>query len=881
MDSHRSPASRGPRRLIAPTATALLVAAGAIVAPAGPAAVVHAGSVIAVTTTEQKIGGPGGCSLQEAILAANHDSSSFTAPGNDAVVINTACAAGNGDDIIVLAPGTYPMTNVVDDADNEMGATATPKITSPMIIEGRGALLMRFSLAPMRAFAVGEGGSLDLREVHVQGFAARGGNGARGGGGGMGAGGAIFVHGGTLLVQWSTFEGNTATGGNGSTGNQFDGAGGGGGGIGGSGGLPEAQAHGGGGGGSRGNGGDSIYLYGGGGGGTVGDAPPYGVGGYRCGGAGGYSNALIPFTEEDGHDGCAGGGGGGGAARDSSPGGSLLTQSGTGGAGGYGGGGGGGGWDLGDGGQGGFGGGGGSGPAFNIPGDWFGAGGGDGGFGGGGGAGPGGDVFGEPGDGGTFGGNARDVAGGGGAGLGGAIFGHGADIEIRNSTFTGNAAVRGVGGVGGGDTGQNGADAGGAIFTVAGSLTIRNSTIAGNESTGDGAGVVVYRPTTGDTTTLRMYNTIVANNTGHDECFVLGGVDRNGSNNLITPHPLDDNRTECLGITLTGDPMLGPLQLNWPGRTPTMALWPGSPAIDAGGLLDATPDDQRGVARPQMVTADIGAYEYAPGLDTTPPVAAPTTAPPANANGWNNTAVTVTWNWTDEANGSGIDPRSCTTATTPTFEGVVTVHAFCWDLAGNEGEGIVIVHVDVTAPTVTCAATPTFTIDAATASVSATVTDRHSGPEASTVSSPVSAADLASPGTKSVNVTGADLAGNTTTVSCPYVVKYGFGGFQEPIPQSSYKRGSMVPVRFQLKNAAGVVLPDSVAQALISPTCRVRMTFDGVDQGCFRYDASTDKFVVELKTTKSVAVGQHTVGVVITAADGSVVNSETTTVVIR
>ena len=587
----------------------------------------------------------------------------------------------------------------------------------------------------MRAFAVSAGGSLDLREVHVKGFAVKGGNGARGGGGGMGAGGAIFVHGGSLLVQWSTFEGNTATGGNGSTGSQFDGAGGGGGGLGGNGGRGDDEGSvnaGGGGGGSRGNGADAGSDFGAGGGGTLGDGGPGRDGGYRCGGEGGDGNSLVPFTGEDGHDGCAGGGGGGGAARDPSPGGSLLTQSGTGGTGGYGGGGGGGGWDTGDGGQGGFGGGGGAGAAFAEP--FPGGGGGDGGFGGGGGSGPGGDVFGEPGDGGTFAGNATDFGGGGGAGLGGAIFGHQADITISNSTFTRNAAVRGVGG---GEGAQNGADAGGAIFTVAGSLTVVNSTVAGNESTGDGAGITVYNPTTGEATSLVLRNTIVAANSGRDECFVLGGVSMSGWNNLVTPHPLDDTRTSCPGITQTGDPLLAPLTLAWPGRTPTMALNAASPAIDAGNPDLAPPDDQRGTARPQFAGFDIGAYEFGGPSDTVPPVADPTAAPAPNTNGWTNSPVTVTWNWADEAGGSGIDPANCTTSSSTIGEGLgIVLNAGCADIAGELGSASATVNVDLTAPTVTCSATPALVVGSSAGSVSATVTDTLSGPVDGTVTKP-------------------------------------------------------------------------------------------------------------------------------------------------
>ena len=99
--------------------------------------------------------------------------------------------------------------------------------------------------------------------------------------------------------------------------------------------------------------------------------------------------------------------------------------------------------------------------------------------------------------GGTFGGHGSELNGGGGAGLGGAIFGHSSTITVSNSTFTGNFAVRGVAGTSGFEedkAAMNGSDAGGAIFTVGGALTITNSTIAGNESTGDGAGVVTYKP---------------------------------------------------------------------------------------------------------------------------------------------------------------------------------------------------------------------------------------------------------------------------------------------------------------------------------------------------------------------------------------------------
>jgi hypothetical protein len=57
------------------------------------------------------------------------------------------------------------------------------------------------------------------------------------------------------------------------------------------------------------------------------------------------------------------------------------------------------------------------------------------------------------------------------------------------------------------------------------------------------------------------------------------------------------------------DPKLGPLANNG-GPTLTMALLPGSPAIDAGNTSLAPATDQRGFPRPAGLAADIGAFEY-------------------------------------------------------------------------------------------------------------------------------------------------------------------------------------------------------------------------------------------------------------------------------
>jgi hypothetical protein len=68
--------------------------------------------------------------------------------------------------------------------------------------------------------------------------------------------------------------------------------------------------------------------------------------------------------------------------------------------------------------------------------------------------------------------------------------------------------------------------------------------------------------------------------------------------------------TDLVGTSVDPmDPKLGPLQDNG-GPTPTMALLPGSPAINAGALTDSE-WDQRGPGYPRLVNGatDIGGYE--------------------------------------------------------------------------------------------------------------------------------------------------------------------------------------------------------------------------------------------------------------------------------
>jgi uncharacterized repeat protein (TIGR02543 family) len=590
-----------------------------------------AAATIVVNTFQSGIGM---CSLNEAIYSANfHNNIAIDSTIPDHFVA-TGCVPGDGNDTILLpTQAVFQLGTIVDDAHNPFGPTATPIIFSTITIEANGARLEHVGNLNMRAFAVGIAsvdlnpggtpnvvsgtGSLTIRNAYIKGFVVKGGDGGLGagggglgaGGGGLGAGGAIYLNGGGLTIENSTFEGNGAMGGNGGGG--FGGGGGGGlSGNGGGGGLGSFDGGGGGGGGARGKGGHGGggFGAGSGGGGTVAGGfigsdltgAPGAVGGFSCGGSGGDSG-------NDGNDGaCPGGGGGGGGASNPEANFGFGSGPGHGGNGNYGGGGGGGGNDPfnlsnADGGGGGVGGGGGGGDT-----------GGKGGYGGGGGASNGSNFFNTPnkaGEGGFFGGHGGDDSGiggggGGGAALGGAIFNHGGSVVIRNSTFTGNFVTRGRSGGTGANDGQ---DEGGAIFTLTGSLAVFNATISGNQSTLEGAGIVIDNRGNLAPVPFKLYNTILANPSAR-ECFFLqdlGSVDAAGSNNLIV------NNFGCPGniADFPGDPQLGPLQLNVPGDTPTMAITSTSPAFNKADGATSLSTDQRGVTRPQGDGFDIGAYE--------------------------------------------------------------------------------------------------------------------------------------------------------------------------------------------------------------------------------------------------------------------------------
>jgi hypothetical protein len=195
-------------------------------------------------------------------------------------------------------------------------------------------------------------------------------------------------------------------------------------------------------------------------------------------------------------------------------------------------------------------------------------------------------------------------------GDGGGLYNYLGTALLVNSTLSGNRADKD----------------GGGVHVAGGSVSLYNGTVAFNSagaalsSVRSGGGVANYSGT------LNLKNSLIAQNRGtsyFNGIYFGVAADCAGPLSSLGYNFVGTGSGPACSISgptpLTGDAQLGPLAYNG-GPTPTHALLPGSPAIDAGEVPNCTdnlgvaiPNDQRQYRRPvygaSAYRCDIGAFE--------------------------------------------------------------------------------------------------------------------------------------------------------------------------------------------------------------------------------------------------------------------------------
>lgn len=213
-----------------------------------------------------------------------------------------------------------------------------------------------------------------------------------------------------------------------------------------------------------------------------------------------------------------------------------------------------------------------------------------------------------------------------------------------------------------------------------------------------------------------------------------------------------------------------------------------------------------------------------------------------NAAGWYNAPVTIDWQATDDS-GPATDPPD----TVASIEGAVVTYASgpSCDPSYNCATGSLALSIDTVAPALAPTISPATVLLHASATATANGTDATSGIGTQGCAAP----DTSTAGAHTLTCTATDNAGNTTTVSVPYVVQYRILGFFSPSANAKWKRGTTAPIKIALGDANGIRIPDIEAQGLVSPACRVMFLATGAQQasGCMKYDPANHQFTFSWK----------------------------------
>ena len=229
----------------------------------------------------------------------------------------------------------------------------------------------------------------------------------------------------------------------------------------------------------------------------------------------------------------------------------------------------------------------------------------------------------------------------------------------------------------------------------------------------------------------------------------------------------------------------------------------------------------------QEYTATV---EVTTPLDNTPPVITPNVSGTLGTNGWYTSDVTVTWSVTD-AESSISAQTGCGSTTINADTPGQTVTCSATSVGGTNSESVIIKR-DASAPTIAPGVAPNPVILNGTATASPNATDALSGIASASCATP----STATVGSKTLDCSAMDQAGNSATKSVGYTVTFQFVGFSGPVDGggvlNSSKAGQNIPLKWRLLDANGVPVTTLSAATATATTlaCAVGTSVDQLEE---------------------------------------------------
>ena len=271
--------------------------------------------------------------------------------------------------------------------------------------------------------------------------------------------------------------------------------------------------------------------------------------------------------------------------------------------------------------------------------------------------------------------------------------------------------------------------------------------------------------------------------------------------------------------------------------------------------------------------------------DATAPTISGSASPAPNANGWNNTDVTVSFTCSDATSLIA----TCSDPTTLSNEAAgQSASGSATDNAGNTNSAVVSgINIDKTAPSVSLVGGPadggSYYFGSVPAAPSCSASDALSGLDGACSVTGYSTIV----GSHTVTATGTDKAGNANTATATYTVRaWTLTGFYAPVDMrdannveiiNTVRAGQTVPLKFNVYAGSTEQSTTAAVQKFtaLQTACNLTATTDDVEitntgGTSLRYDTTAGQFIQNWQTPKQVGACYR---VTVFTADGSSISA--------